>query len=302
MKRLLSTPAGLAVAAFVVVYMLALPSTGFAGQQDRASAGAASSGGSGASSGGSGATSAGGGGDRASAGGGGGFIGGGSAGNSGGNRSGATGGSGVAMPRGGGGDRSSGGSTPRYTGGGTSGTRATGRTQDDPGQQSGVPRYSRPRDPNEPTQGTAVPRPPNSKPTPGGGGSTYIIPNGYYGGLGYGYPYGSSYFGGYGGYYDPWYDPWYGGYPAFGGGYSQSSFSDEGALRLKIKPRDAEVYVDGYFAGVVDEFDGVFQRLPIESGAHRIEVRAPGYETLTFEVRIAPDRKTTYQGEMQRIQ
>jgi hypothetical protein len=31
-------------------------------------------------------------------------------------------------------------------------------------------------------------------------------------------------------------------------------------------PRDAEVYVDGYYAGTVDDFDGTFQRLHIDTG------------------------------------
>ncbi len=157
--------------------------------------------------------------------------------------------------------------------------------------------YSRPHDPNATPVGTAVPRPPNSTPTRGGGG-TYVIPGGYYGGYGLGYPYGGGY---YGGYYDPWYDPWYGGYPAYGGGY-QTTSGDEGSLRLKIKPKNAEVYADGYFEGTVDDFDGIFQRLHLDAGIHRIEVRAAGYESLTFEVRISADHTTTYQGEMHRIQ
>ena len=142
-----------------------------------------------------------------------------------------------------------------------------------------------------------MPRPPNSTPTRagGGGGPTYIIPGTYYGGYGLGYGYG------YGGYYDPWYDPWYGGYPGYAGGYQSPTSSDEGSLRLKIKPKTAEVYVDGYFEGTVDDFDGIFQRLHLDSGVHRIEVRAPGYESLTFEVRISADHTTTYQGEMHRI-
>jgi hypothetical protein len=121
----------------------------------------------------------------------------------------------------------------------------------------------------------------------------------------YGYYGGSGYYGGYG-YYDPWYGayPGYGGYPddpyqtspGYGGG-----FAEEGSLRLKIRPREAEVYVDGYYAGIVDQFDGVFQRLHIESGPHRIEVRAAGYETLVFDVRISPDHSTTYEGEMKKI-
>ncbi len=139
-----------------------------------------------------------------------------------------------------------------------------------------------------------------------------IVPGGYYGpgyggyggyyGAGYGYydPWGG--YGGYGGYYGGYYDPWYGGYPAYPqGGYGADTFDDEGKLRLKLKPRDAEVYVDGYYAGVVDDFDGIFQRLHLDSGPHRIEVRAPGYEPLVFEVRITPDHTTTYQGEMKRI-
>ena len=80
-----------------------------------------------------------------------------------------------------------------------------------------------------------------------------------------------------------------------------SSYED-GALRLKVKPRDASVFVDGYFAGQVDSFDGVFQRLRLEPGPHRIEISADGYETLTFEIRVLPDRTTTYNGELDRIQ
>ena len=107
--------------------------------------------------------------------------------------------------------------------------------------------------------------------------------------------------GGFGGYYGGYYDPWYGGYPA----YPQASYStdnDEGSLKLKLKPRDAEVYVDGYFVGIVDDFDGIFQRLHLDSGPHRIEARAPGYEPLAFDVRITSEHTTTYQGELKKIQ
>jgi hypothetical protein len=101
---------------------------------------------------------------------------------------------------------------------------------------------------------------------------------------------------GYGGYYGA-YDPWFGWYPTNG---SSSAFydDDDGALRLKVKPVDATVYVDGYYVGAVDDFDGVFQRLRLESGPHRIEIRAPGYETLSFDVLIEPDHTTTYRGDL----
>jgi hypothetical protein len=133
-----------------------------------------------------------------------------------------------------------------------------------------------------------------------------IVPGGYgfypwgYGGLGLG--------GYYGGYYDPL-DPYgyggYGGYPygPYGGGGSYSSqYDDDGAVRIKVKPREASVYVDGYYVGHVDDFDGVLQRLHLASGPHRLEIRAQEYETLMVDVRIIPDETITYRGEMRRAQ
>jgi len=71
-----------------------------------------------------------------------------------------------------------------------------------------------------------------------------------------------------------------------------------GQLKLKVSPRDAQVYVDGYFVGLVDDYDGFFQRLTIDSGSHRIEIRKPGFATLSFDVRIPPDETVTYRGEL----
>jgi hypothetical protein len=117
-----------------------------------------------------------------------------------------------------------------------------------------------------------------------------------FGGLGFG-----SYYGGrYGSFYDPFY-PWDGGYGAYGYPSSSYGYGLEGSLRLKIKPRDAQVFVDGYYVGLVDDFDGVFQRLEIEAGPHRIEVRAPGFEPLTFDVRVRFDETTNLAGELRRL-
>jgi hypothetical protein len=132
-----------------------------------------------------------------------------------------------------------------------------------------------------------VERPPYSggyPPIYGGGGYPIYYPWGW-GGLAFG--------GYYGGYYDPWLDP--AAYP------TSYSYGYEGALHLKVKPRDAAVYVDGYYAGEVDEFDGVFQRLHLDSGPHRIEITMEGYEPLNFDVRIEPNKTVTYKGEMKRL-
>ena len=146
---------------------------------------------------------------------------------------------------------------------------------------------------NGPTD-TAVPR--SSVPRPAGG--VVITPVGGF------YPWGFAYGGAVlAGYYDGYYgayDPWYGWSPIYGPSYSSVSGYD-GALRLKVKPVEAAVYVDGYYVGVVDDFDGMFQRLRIEAGSHHIEIRAPGYETLTFDVRIDEDKTTTYRGALVRL-
>ena len=133
---------------------------------------------------------------------------------------------------------------------------------------------------------------------PGGGG--VVVGPAYGGFYPWGFTYGGAIAGYYGGYYGGYfgaYDPWYGWFPTYGPSYS-SSYVDQGALRLKVKPVDASVYVDGYYVGIVDDFDGVFQRLRLEPGPHRIEIRAPQYETLAFDVRIDIDETTTYRGAL----
>jgi hypothetical protein len=109
-------------------------------------------------------------------------------------------------------------------------------------------------------------------------------------------------------YYGPWgmyfyWDPymWSDYYPApYGGGQAYSYDSDEiGSLKLKVSPRTAQVYLDGYLAGVVDDFDGMFQKLKARSGGHRLEIRQEGYQPLVAEVMVQPDATTTFRGELQ---
>ena len=100
-------------------------------------------------------------------------------------------------------------------------------------------------------------------------------------------------------YYWPWgWSPGYYGYGGYGGGYGYSGGYVLGSLKLKVRPRDAEVFVDGYFAGTVDDFDGIFQALKLDRGAYRIEIRKPGYTTLQYDIRVQPDHTLTIRGEM----
>lgn len=220
---------------------------------------------------------------------------------------GSRGGGGTAVPReGGGGARSGGDSGGRGTAV-TPGDRS-GRGDRGAGADGGASRGGRTRD-DQPVEGRAVPRRGDGG---SGGGTTIIVPGGgYYGGGYYGgwplWGFGGL---GWGGYYGGFYDPYYwGGSDYYGSGYYGSygayqgyGGDPEGALRLRVKPHQASVFVDGYYAGEVDQFDGVFQRLRLESGPHRIEISADGYEPLTFEIRVLPDRTTTYKGELTRTE
>jgi hypothetical protein len=120
---------------------------------------------------------------------------------------------------------------------------------------------------------------------------------------------GSFYFyGGYGG-YGAFSSGYYGDFSSgYGGGYGSSSSSDrsapstgpKGGLKLKVSPVDAEVYVDGYYIGRVDDYNGAFQRLDLTAGVHRVELRAKGYQQVSFEVAIEPRDTVAYHGAMQR--
>ena len=113
-------------------------------------------------------------------------------------------------------------------------------------------------------------------------------------GFGLGYP--SYYYPSYYSYAYP-YGYWSGSYPRYGYDYG-AIYGPTGTLRLKARPRYAQVFVDGYFVGRVDDFDGVFQSLRLEEGPHLIEILADGYEPLVFDVRILLGEKITYDGEL----
>jgi hypothetical protein len=225
-----------------------------------------------------------------------------------------SGSSGRAVPRGEAGGRDAGSA-------GSTSSSAGAERQPAEGRNRAVPTYSRPRDGRAPV-GTAVERT-----TPidrGGGGNnyrrgyyydpyysfyydpyytghySYWSPFGYGYGLGY-FSYDPFLFSGYGYGYPNSYgaDPYYGGGAGAGYGsrYSQA-YRGVGSLRLKVKPANAQVYIDGYYVGVIDSFDGAFQKLSVEGGAHRVELRADGYESVEFEVMVTPGDTITYKGEM----
>jgi hypothetical protein len=72
-----------------------------------------------------------------------------------------------------------------------------------------------------------------------------------------------------------------------------------GGAALEITPAEATVYVDGGYAGLVRDFDGTKQTLTLAAGHHRIEISAPGYETMSFEFDTVPGQIVPYRGDLQ---
>jgi hypothetical protein len=101
-------------------------------------------------------------------------------------------------------------------------------------------------------------------------------------------------------YYSPFYSPFYsyGFYDPFFWGqyrypapyYGRYYYDDTGSAQLKVTPRNAQVYVDGYFAGVVDNFDGSLQRLNVEAGEHELQFYLEGYRPFSMKVLFARGR------------
>ncbi len=132
---------------------------------------------------------------------------------------------------------------------------------------------------------------------PGGGYGHYHYPYygyyGYYGypygyypygwgwsigiGFGYGYPYGYAGYGYPYGYY---------GYPGYAPNY--------GGVKIAGAPGDASVFVDGYYVGVADDFDGTFQQINLEAGPHHIEVTKEGAPPAAVDVNIRPGQTVTF--------
>jgi hypothetical protein len=83
-------------------------------------------------------------------------------------------------------------------------------------------------------------------------------------------------------------------YPAYG-------YAVDSSLRIEVTPKDAEVYVDGYYAGIVDDFDGTFQRLHIAPGPHEVTVYRDGYRSLRQTVYAAPNSTLKIKGDLERL-
>ena len=92
-----------------------------------------------------------------------------------------------------------------------------------------------------------------------------------------------------GGYF---YDPVYGTYPWWPRNvyphWYYPRYDSRAYVRMSVTPDEAAVYVDGFYAGVVDDFDGVFDGLPLSPGGHTITFYLDGYRTVRHNIYVQP--------------
>jgi len=69
-----------------------------------------------------------------------------------------------------------------------------------------------------------------------------------------------------------------------------------GSIYLDVEPRTAQVYVDGFYIGILDDFSRMGVRL--QAGRHWIDVRASGYEMLTIPVNISAGQPARFRGDL----
>jgi hypothetical protein len=108
-----------------------------------------------------------------------------------------------------------------------------------------------------------------------------------YVGFGWGYYPGYPYYG-------------YGPYPGYGYGYSPIS-REWAVVDTDVSPEDAEVYLDGKFIGLADDFDGYPDYLYLKRGRYRLEFRLEGFEPRTIEVEARPGRKLDIGDKLRKI-
>jgi hypothetical protein len=75
-----------------------------------------------------------------------------------------------------------------------------------------------------------------------------------------------------------------------------------GSLTLDVQPGSAQVFVDGYYVGTPDDLAFNRGALALELGPHRVDVTAPGYEPVSFDVRVTAGQPITYSQSLKRIE
>ncbi len=92
------------------------------------------------------------------------------------------------------------------------------------------------------------------------------------------------------GYWGPYSYPGYGyyGYPGYYGGFSVplNSHRNQGQVKIDTKQKDAQVYINGAYAGIAKDMKSTW----LKEGTYDLELRAPDGQNYTTQIYIAPGK------------
>jgi hypothetical protein len=101
-----------------------------------------------------------------------------------------------------------------------------------------------------------------------------------------------GYGGWWGGFYWPWWwydDSYYYPHPRYRHDWRAESYqSDSGALDFDVSPERAEIYIDGRFVGIADDYDGFPEYLWLPRGTYDVVIYLEGFETIRRDFRVTP--------------
>ena len=77
--------------------------------------------------------------------------------------------------------------------------------------------------------------------------------------------------------------------------------SAAGGISFDITPATAAVIIDGTYVGRVQDLGPTTQPMGLKPGRHHVEIRAPGFESVSFDADIVAGQVLPYKGQMQPI-
>ena len=83
------------------------------------------------------------------------------------------------------------------------------------------------------------------------------------------------------------------------GAFLPATDGASGDVRLDVKPKDAEVYADGFYVGTVDDFNGS-QHLILTQGQHHLALKRDGYEGQDQTLTIDSERPVTFRAALKK--
>ena len=81
---------------------------------------------------------------------------------------------------------------------------------------------------------------------------------------------------------------------------AQPGQANTGGASFEISPSNADVLVDGVSMGPASQFSPTTAPLGLTPGHHHFEIRAAGYQTITFDADIVAGQVTPFQGTLER--